>query len=134
MRSRSMHLAFHDAWIDGLAAVIHTGIGQNLRLKRLAIHLDNGRMDLRGVSEREVAVLALDVRNLKIRVKDVAAIESDIPKGFRHSRVVYVDEVGNRPVIDGLLRAFDSHFRTLRTDAKFQVFLFGLQLPGCESA
>src|SRR5207249_11238414 len=71
MRCRSMHLAFDNAWIYRLATIVHASIGEDLRLKSLAVHFEDGRMNLRGVRQGEIAVLALDVRNLEIRMKHV---------------------------------------------------------------
>ena len=80
VRRRSVHLPFDNPRIYRFAAIVHAGISQDLWLEGLPIHFDDRRMDLRRISQREIAVLALDVGDFEIRMKNVAAVECNVPK------------------------------------------------------
>ena len=121
-----MHLPFDDARIDRAATIVDASVREDLWLEGLAIDFHGGDMDLGRVGERQVTVFALDVRESKRRVVNVAAVECDVPKVFGHSRIVYVYEVGQSPIVDRFLASFVADLRSLRTDTELQILPLGL--------
>src|SRR5216684_3727576 len=126
---RAVDLALDDTRIDGAAAIIHASISENLRLKSFTIHFDHCDVHLSGIGQRQVAVLALNVRDLEGRVVHMTAVQRNVPKILGHAGIVNVHEIGEAPVVDGLFCALVAHFRPLRANSKLQVLFLGFQRP-----
>ena len=78
LRRCAVHLAFDDLRVDPVAAVVDRGVVHDLVDARLGIDLERASVDLRRVGERQVPVLALEVRLLERRPVDVAHVERDV--------------------------------------------------------
>src|SRR5215468_556602 len=59
VRGRTINLAFYNRWIDDGATIVHSNIVEDAWNKSIRLNLDDRDVKLRGVSEREIAVLLL---------------------------------------------------------------------------
>jgi hypothetical protein len=73
-----VHLAFDDLRVDPPSAVVDGGVVDDLVDACLRIDFDDRGVRLRGVRERQVPVLALDVRLLELRPVHVPAVERHV--------------------------------------------------------
>ena len=103
LRSRAVHLALDDLRVDTLAAVVHGRVVDKLVDTGLRIDLDEARVDLRRIRERQVAVLPFEVGLLERRPVDVPAVERDV-QVLRKAGVVRVQDRAERHERQGRLR------------------------------
>ncbi len=96
VRERAHHLALDDLRVDPGAAVVDGRVVDDLVGAGLAVDLDDRRVHLGGVGQREVAVLALEVRELERRHVDVALVERDLARLLGEDGVVRVHDRADR--------------------------------------
>ena len=74
---RAVDLALDDHRVHLAAALVDSGVVEDRHLTGLVVYFDDGRVDLAGVGQRQLAGLGLVVGYLERRPVDVTAVERD---------------------------------------------------------
>ena len=92
VRGGAHHLPLDDLWMDAGAAVVDGGVVDDLVRAGLRVDLEDRRVHLRRVRQRQVAVLALDVGQLERRHVDETRVQRQLAALVGEDGVVRVHD------------------------------------------